>query len=48
MASPGPDDEVLLHSESGRKIRAITVNQKRLVDDGNENDLLIAVGPAGT
>ena len=48
MAAPGPDDEVLLHSEGGRKIRAITVNQKRLVDEGNENDLLIAVGPAGT
>ena len=48
MEAPGPDDEVLLHGESGRKIRAITVNQKRLVDDADNNDLLIAVGPAGT
>lgn len=48
MDAPGPDDEVLLHGERGRKIRAITVNQKRLVEDGKENDLLIAVGPAGT
>jgi len=48
MEAPGPDDEVLLHGESGRKIRAITVNQKRLVDDAEKNDLLIAVGPAGT
>jgi phosphate starvation-inducible PhoH-like protein len=48
MEAPGPDGEVLLHGESGRKIRAITVNQKRLVDDGMLNDLLIAVGPAGT
>ena len=48
MEAPGPDDEVLLHGERGRKIRAITVNQKRLVDEGNSNDLLIAVGPAGT
>jgi phosphate starvation-inducible PhoH-like protein len=48
MESPGPEGEVLLHGESGRKIRAVTVNQKRLVDEGMLNDLLIAVGPAGT
>lgn len=48
MEAPGPEGEVLLHGESGRKIRALTVNQKRLVDDGGHNDLLIAVGPAGT
>ena len=48
MEAPGLEGEVLLHGESGRKIRAITVNQKRLVDDGLLNDLLIAVGPAGT
>ena len=44
----GPEGEVLLHGESGRKIRAVTINQKRLVDEGVMNDLLIAVGPAGT
>lgn len=44
----GSDDEVLLHGDNGRKVRAITVNQKRLVEDGIDNDLLIAVGPAGT
>lgn len=48
MEVPGPDEEVILHGEGGRKIRAITVNQKKLVEDGNRNDLLIAVGPAGT
>ncbi len=48
MEASGRDGEVLLHGESGRKIRAITVNQKRLVDEGLLNDLLIAVGPAGT
>lgn len=48
MEAPGPEGEVLLHGESGRKIRAVTINQKRLVDDGMLNDLLIAVGPAGT
>ena len=44
----GPEGEVLLLGESGRKIRAVTINQKRLVDEGVMNDLLIAVGPAGT
>ena len=48
MEVGGPDGEVLLHGESGRKIRAVTINQKRLVDEGVMNDLLIAVGPAGT
>ncbi len=48
MEAPGPEEEVLLHGESGRKIRAITIHQKILVDDGKSNDLLIAVGPAGT
>jgi phosphate starvation-inducible PhoH-like protein len=48
MEAPGPEEGVILHGESGRKIRAITVNQKRLVEDGKTNDLLIAVGPAGT
>jgi len=44
----GQDGDVLLQGESGRKIRAVTINQKRLVEDGLHNDLLIAVGPAGT
>ncbi|MCD4709602.1 MAG: PhoH family protein [Bacteroidales bacterium] len=48
LETPGPEGEVLLHGESGRKIRAVTINQKRLVDDGMLNDLLIAVGRAGT
>ncbi|MBE9518772.1 MAG: PhoH family protein [Bacteroidetes bacterium] len=48
MEVGGPEGEVLLHGESGRKIRAVTINQKRLVDEGVMNDLLIAVGPAGT
>ena len=48
MEAPGPEGEVLLHGDSGRKIRAVTINQKRLVDEGMLHDLLIAVGPAGT
>jgi phosphate starvation-inducible PhoH-like protein len=48
MESPDTNSEVLLHAEGGKKIRALTVNQKRLVEDGLDNDLLLAVGPAGT
>jgi phosphate starvation-inducible PhoH-like protein len=44
----GGDGDVLLLGENGKRIRAITVNQKQLVEDGATNDLLIAVGPAGT
>ena len=48
IEAAGPDNNILLHGEKGRKIRAITVNQQKLVEEGRENDLLIAVGPAGT
>lgn len=48
LESDVQENDVLLHGEGGRKIRALTVNQKRLVKEGLENDLLLAVGPAGT
>ncbi len=48
MEISGPDDGVLLHGERGRKIRAVTANQKKLVEEGKSNDLLLAIGPAGT
>ena len=48
MEESGPDENILLHGEKGRRLRAITVNQKKLVEEGEDNDLLIAVGPAGT
>jgi phosphate starvation-inducible PhoH-like protein len=40
--------EVLVHGVSGRLIRAVTVNQRRLVDATKNNDMVFAVGPAGT
>jgi len=46
--APGPAEETLLHGERSKPIRAITVNQKALVKKAAENDLVIAVGPAGT
>lgn len=41
-------DDALLYSNSARPIRARTVNQQKLVDDYNTNDLLFAIGPAGS
>ncbi len=40
--------DVLLYGESGKPIRARTVNQKALVKRCEETDLMFAVGPAGT
>ena len=42
------DADVLLYGESGKPIRAITINQKKLVEECLRNDLLLAIGPAGT
>ena len=40
--------EVLVHGTQGRLIRAVTTNQRKLVDAVNANDMVFAVGPAGT
>ena len=47
-ASNGGMDENLVFNISGKPIRARTVNQFHLVEDYKVNDLLIAIGPAGT
>jgi phosphate starvation-inducible PhoH-like protein len=41
-------EDALIYSNSGRPIKARTVNQQKLVDDYNTNDLLFAIGPAGS
>ena len=40
--------EVLVHGVSGRLIKAQTVNQRRLVELTRKNDMVFAIGPAGT
>jgi len=40
--------ETLVHGNGGVKIKARTVNQKKLVDSIQKNDMVFAVGPAGT
>jgi len=41
-------NEVLLYGNSGKPIQARTLNQKILVNDTQYNDLILAIGPAGT
>jgi phosphate starvation-inducible PhoH-like protein len=41
-------DGVLVHGVSGRLIRAQSVNQRKMVDLMQKNDMLFAIGPAGT
>lgn len=40
--------EILVHANGGTKIKAKTINQRKLVQAVNENDMVFAVGPAGT
>ena len=41
-------DDVIVYSMSGRAIKARTNNQQRLVEAYGQNDMVFAVGPAGT
>lgn len=41
-------DGVLVYSMSGRPIKARSENQQQLIDAYNNNDMIFAVGPAGT
>ena len=44
----GSGDEVLVFGNNGLKVTARTLNQRRLVEASNKNDMVFAVGPAGT
>ncbi len=39
---------VLFFGNNGKPIRAKTINQKKLVEESSVNDLVFAIGPAGT
>ncbi|MDR2913107.1 MAG: PhoH family protein [Alistipes sp.] len=47
-ASPASGDDVILFGAGGNVIRAKSRNQKRLVDRAADNDLMFAIGPAGS
>ena len=40
--------EVLVFGPNGKSVRARTTNQKRMVQEAEQNDILFAIGPAGT
>ena len=42
------DSDVLVHGKNGNPIKARTVNQQRMVDSYAKNDMIFAIGPAGT
>ncbi len=42
------DANVIVHGRDGKVIKAITPNQKRLVESADKNDMVFVVGPAGT
>lgn len=48
LQSSKTSGEVLVHGVSGRLVKAQTVNQRRLVDAMDKNDMVFAIGPAGT
>lgn len=41
-------DDVLVYGRHGRVIKALTPNQKLMVEKCNETDMIFAIGPAGT
>ncbi len=42
------DNDVLVHGNAGLRVRARTPNQQRLVEAVTKNDMVFAIGPAGT
>ncbi|RLD45000.1 MAG: phosphate starvation-inducible protein PhoH [Bacteroidetes bacterium] len=46
LSSKGGD--VLVYGRHGKLIKALTINQKKMVEMSAKNDLLFAIGPAGT
>lgn len=41
-------DKILVHGVGGKLVKAMTPNQQKLVDYVHKNDMVFAVGPAGT
>ena len=46
--SSGSNNTTIVHGRNGKRIKAKTRNQKRLVESCDESDILFALGPAGT
>lgn len=48
LVTADQNSDVILFGNGGKKIRARTVNQKKMVKAISEHDMVFAVGPAGT
>ena len=44
----GNGNSTLVHGRNGKPIKAKTVNQKKLIESSDINDIVFALGPAGT
>lgn len=44
----GNNKDVLVHGRNGLLVKARTANQQKMVDALSENDMIFAIGPAGT
>ncbi len=42
------ENKIIVHGRNGKKIRAKTHNQRKLISASEQNDIVFAVGPAGT
>lgn len=47
-ATSDKSGEVIVHGVGGKLIKAQTANQRKLVDSVKKNDMVFAIGPAGT
>ena len=45
---PDPGDDAIVHGPNGFIVKARTPNQKKMVQLASENDIVFAIGPAGT
>ena len=41
-------DDIILHGQNGKVIKARTANQRNMISEIEKNDMLFAIGPAGT
>jgi phosphate starvation-inducible PhoH-like protein len=48
LSVPGDRGDVIVHGPSGNLVKARTPNQKKLVRLSDDNDIIFAIGPAGT
>lgn len=44
----GEKNPIIVHGREGKEIKAKTFNQKRLFEAAEDNDIVFAIGPAGT